>query len=83
MYFAGDGFSEIKAGVDTLTNSLISSKSFDVVAANPPYGQYHEGRIEEAFLKNNCLLKAKGRMGLYRTSNCHKNMPSLMLSAHT
>ncbi len=50
MYFAGDGFSEIEGGVDTLSNASLKSKSFDIIATNPPYGRYHDGRIEEAFL---------------------------------
>lgn len=50
MYFAGDGFSEIKGGIDALSEPSLKPRSFDVIATNPPYGQYHDGRIEEAFL---------------------------------
>ena len=53
MYFAGDGFSIIKGGIDSLsTNSLklFPKGGFDVIETNPPYGTSNYGRIEEAFL---------------------------------
>lgn len=60
MYFAGDGFSEIKGGIDSLAKGVISSRNFDVIATNPPYGQYHDGRIEEAFLQKTIDLLKPG-----------------------
>ena len=53
MYFAGDGFSEIKGGVDTLDShfmSRIPGRGFDAILTNPPYGKSSYGRYEEAFL---------------------------------
>ena len=55
MYFAGDGFSTIDGGVDSLAKSVRSRKdvdAFDFILTNPPYGsssQYQ--RLEEAFLR--------------------------------
>lgn len=60
MYFAGDGFSEIKGGIDSLSKGAIHAKNFDVIATNPPYGQYHDGRIEEAFLQRTIELLKPG-----------------------
>jgi type I restriction enzyme M protein len=53
MYFAGDGFSSIEGGFDSLAPSSAASfpkDGFDVIATNPPYGTSNYGRIEEAFL---------------------------------
>ncbi len=53
MYFAGDGFSDIRGGFDSMaTESLkkFHSSGFDVIATNPPYGSSSYGRTEEAFL---------------------------------
>lgn len=60
MYFAGDGFSEIDGDTDSLTRDSFGAKYFDVIATNPPYGQYHEGRIEEAFLEKTIELLKPG-----------------------
>lgn len=54
MYFAGDGFSTIRGGVNSLSVPLLPNKppaGFDFVLANPPYGASSTfGRLEEAFL---------------------------------
>ena len=49
MYFAGDGFSTITGGVDSLRPEPLENQprcGFDLMLANPPYGQ----RLEERFL---------------------------------
>ena len=54
MYFAGDGFSEIKGGFDSLAKYALRTfpaAGFDVVVTNPPYGNSAYGRAEEAFLE--------------------------------
>lgn len=52
MYFAGDGFSKIKGGVDSLDKEFEDEYKnyFDFVVTNPPYGKSNHGRAEEAFL---------------------------------
>lgn len=60
MYFAGDGFSEINGGCDSLIDNTLKARRFDVIATNPPYGQYHDGRIEEAFLQKTIELLKPG-----------------------
>lgn len=56
MYFAGDGFSTMDGGVDSLAPKTGRSRkdpdAFDFILTNPPYGpssQYQ--RLEEAFLR--------------------------------
>lgn len=59
MYFAGDGFSSITGGVDSLAVGALEkqpSNGFDLMLANPPYGQ----RLEEAFLTRILALLKKG-----------------------
>lgn len=54
MYFAGDGFSTIEGGFDSLLKSSLGkfpAGGFDVIATNPPYGSSSYGRLEEAFLQ--------------------------------
>ncbi|MBS1582306.1 MAG: N-6 DNA methylase [Bacteroidetes bacterium] len=55
MYFAGDGFSKIEGGVDSLSPRFLTNHlphgGFDVVLTNPPYGKSKYGRGEEAFLE--------------------------------
>ena len=65
MYFAGDGFSTIKGGFDSLSKSakqIFPSSGFDLIATNPPYGTSNYGRIEEAFLLR-ALEKLKAGTG--------------------
>jgi hypothetical protein len=53
MYFAGDGFSEIRGGFDSLApaaTKALPKGGFDVIETNPPYGKSAYGRTEEAFL---------------------------------
>lgn len=54
MYFAGDGFSVITGGVDSLDDRFIRNHvtdgGFDAILTNPPYGNSSYGRYEEAFL---------------------------------
>lgn len=54
MYFAGDGFSVIKGGVDSLDKRFLTTNvprgGFDAILTNPPYGKSSYGRAEEAFL---------------------------------
>jgi type I restriction enzyme M protein len=69
MYFAGDGFSEVKGGVDSLDSRFIKNcvpaGGFDAVLTNPPYGRSSYGRSEEAFLKRVMeTLKPGGGWGL-------------------
>lgn len=69
MYFAGDGFSEVKGGVDSLDNRFIKNSvpagGFDAILTNPPYGRSSYGRFEEAFLKRVLeALKPGGGWGL-------------------
>lgn len=53
MYFAGDGFSVIDGGVNSLADPASGkAKTYDFILTNPPYGsssQYQ--RLEEAFLR--------------------------------
>lgn len=60
MYFAGDGFSTITGGIDSLRPERLEnqpSRGFDLMLANPPYGQ----RLEEKFLSRILgLLKPDG-----------------------
>lgn len=59
MYFAGDGFSTITGGVDSLTALPLDKQptnGFDIILANPPYGQ----RLEEAFLSRIVSLLKEG-----------------------
>ena len=68
MYFAGDGFSTIDGGIDSLANQPAKTKlqRFDFVLTNPPYGtssQYQ--RLEEAFLRRVlAVLEAGSGWGL-------------------
>lgn len=70
MYFAGDGFSTLDGGVDSLapTGGALSKQTnvFDYLLTNPPYGsssQYQ--RLEEAFLRKvTTLLKSGAGWGL-------------------
>jgi SAM-dependent methyltransferase len=69
MYFAGDGFSTIEGGVDTLSAKKLPGKptdGFDFILANPPYGSSTTfGRLEEAFLARMLeLLKPGAGWGL-------------------
>lgn len=52
MYFAGDGFSKIEGGRDSLKDDFLEDYEgyFDMVVTNPPYGKSSHGRAEEAFL---------------------------------
>ncbi|MDR3434041.1 MAG: N-6 DNA methylase [Rouxiella aceris] len=52
MYFAGDGFSKMEGGRDSLKDDFIDEYEdfFDIVVTNPPYGKSSHGRAEEAFL---------------------------------
>ena len=53
MYFAGDGFSVIEGGIDSLSEheqEKLREGSFDLLMTNPPYGKSSYGRAEEAFL---------------------------------
>ncbi|HBR2943231.1 TPA: N-6 DNA methylase [Klebsiella pneumoniae] len=52
MYFAGDGFSRIEGGRDSLKDDFLEEYDnyFDLVVTNPPYGKSSHGRAEEAFL---------------------------------
>jgi hypothetical protein len=65
MYFAGDGFSAIVGGVDTLSETFakrVPAHGFDSILTNPPYGQSSYGRTEEAFIKETlvCLRAGSG-----------------------
>ncbi|MCY9819807.1 class I SAM-dependent DNA methyltransferase [Vibrio alginolyticus] len=66
MYFAGDGFSRIEGGYNSLESELIEdySEFFDFVVTNPPYGKSSYGRAEEAFLKRTIDLLRPGGWGL-------------------
>ncbi|MCK9366567.1 MAG: N-6 DNA methylase [Metallibacterium scheffleri] len=50
MYFAGDGFSEVKGNFDALAKKTPDIGPFDYILTNPPYGAGQNGRLEEAFL---------------------------------
>ena len=54
MYFAGDGFSELEGGVDSLTANFITEfvpkGGFNLVMTNPPYGKSKYGLTAEVFL---------------------------------
>lgn len=65
MYFAGDGFSVIDGGVDSLATSAgrgPAGRQFDFILTNPPYGSSSEHHlIHEAFLSRTIdLLKPGG-----------------------
>nr|GAJ31751.1 hypothetical protein BDOA9_0109330 [Bradyrhizobium sp. DOA9] len=63
MYFAGDGFSSIRGGFDSLAGSSATTfpkDGFDIIATNPPYGTSNYGRIEEAFLLKALATLKKG-----------------------
>nr|WP_241727860.1 N-6 DNA methylase [Dietzia sp. DQ11-71] len=69
MYFAGDGFSAIEGGVDTLDPTLRRGpgrRKFDFILTNPPYGssaQHH--LLHETFLMRMIdLLKPSSGWGL-------------------
>ena len=69
MYFAGDGFSVIVGGVDSLGKSPLPrcpKNGFDFILTNPPYGQSSQyQRLEEAFIvKMISLLKPGAGWGL-------------------
>jgi hypothetical protein len=55
MYFAGDGFSQLEGGIDTLSEVYLSEflpkQGFDLIMTNPPYGKSKYGLSEEAFLR--------------------------------
>lgn len=61
MYFAGDGFSAIEGGFNSLSDvslSLFPKSGFDVILTNPPYGQSAYGRGEEVshlFYQSYCM----------------------------
>lgn len=54
MYFAGDGFSTIDGGIDSLADADLRGApraGFDFILTNPPYGQSAQyQRLHEAFL---------------------------------
>lgn len=59
MYFAGDGFSTITGGIDSLSIGKLHKQpasGFDIMLANPPYGQ----RLEEEFLTRIISLLKQG-----------------------
>ena len=59
MYFAGDGFSTITGGVNSLGSTKLYKQpvdGFDIMLANPPYGQ----RLEEEFLARIVALLKQG-----------------------
>ena len=59
MYFAGDGFSTITGGVNSLGSTKLYKQpadGFDIMLANPPYGQ----RLEEEFLTRIVALLKQG-----------------------
>jgi predicted RNA methylase len=59
MYFAGDGFSTIDGGVDSLAYKFICE--FDFILTNPPYGSSAKyQRLEEAFLRKIISLLRDG-----------------------
>ena len=63
MYFAGDGFSEIRGGVDSLSRAapLKRSGMFDFILTNPPYGSSSQySRLEEAFIDRTVELIKRG-----------------------
>jgi len=63
MYFAGDGFSTMEGGFDSLSNDslpLFPKPGFDIILTNPPYGQSSYGRSEDAFLRRVINLLKKG-----------------------
>ena len=63
MYFAGDGFSDIRGGFDSVANESLKKfhpSGFDVIATNPPYGASSYGRTEEAFLTRTLKLLKLG-----------------------
>jgi hypothetical protein len=63
MYFAGDGFSDIRGGFDSIaTESLkaFASSGFDLIATNPPYGNSAYGRTETAFLSQALSILKRG-----------------------
>lgn len=69
MYFAGDGFSVIRGGVDSLDAAAVGgpgARKFDYLLTNPPYGSSSEHHlIHEAFLRRIIdLLKPSTGWGL-------------------
>lgn len=63
MYFAGDGFSEIRGGVDSLSRTapLKRPGMFDFILTNPPYGSSSQyNRLEEAFIDRTIELLKRG-----------------------
>lgn len=54
MYFAGDGFSVVAGGIDSLSDPFLTKHlprgGFDVIMTNPPYGKSKYGLSEEVFL---------------------------------
>lgn len=61
MYFAGDGFSAIQGGFDSLSNAAAQIGPFDFILTNPPYGSSARyQRLEEAFLRRIVELLRKG-----------------------
>lgn len=55
MYFAGDGFSKLEGGVDSLSaffmKEYFPKGGFDIIMTNPPYGKSKYGLNEDAFLR--------------------------------
>lgn len=68
MYFAGDGFSVINGGVDTLSPSATNgpgTRQFDFILTNPPYGSSSEHHlVHEAFLDRVIDLLSPGGWAL-------------------
>jgi hypothetical protein len=63
MYFAGDGFSDIRGGFDSVATESLKKfhpSGFDVIATNPPYGSSSYGRTEEAFLMRTLAILKPG-----------------------
>ncbi|ODT91254.1 MAG: hypothetical protein ABS82_15270 [Rhodanobacter sp. SCN 67-45] len=61
MYFAGDGFSTIQGGFDSLANGGAEIGPFDFILTNPPYGSSARyQRLEEAFLRRIVDLLREG-----------------------
>ena len=64
MYFAGDGFSVIEGGVDSLASGPLKSMprdGFHYILTNPPYGSSSKyQRLEEAFLRRALSLLRPG-----------------------
>lgn len=63
MYFAGDGFSDLRGGFDSLASqneSAFPKGGFDAILTNPPYGKSSYGRAEEAFLEKTIDILKSG-----------------------